>query len=290
MDIHFKKITILGVGLIGGSFARVCKKKGLANSIVGFGRQEENLRKAVELGVIDEYNLNLLEAVDQADFVLIAVPIDSILPLVKKMSPYLKKDAIISDVGSVKGSLVEKIEPILPDGVHFVGAHPIAGTENSGVGASFAELFEGSKCILTPTKLTNQETLQKVKKLWELMGSEISLMKADKHDEIMAAVSHLPHVAAYAITSFVLKLRHEWPEILSYSAGGFRDFTRIASSHPAMWRDICNHNEEALVKMIDQYETALNQFKTLIIEKKWPQLEKIMSDAKMFRDDFYKNN
>ena len=156
--------------------------------------------------------------------------------------------------------MVEKIENILPEGVHFVGAHPIAGTEHSGVEASFAELFEGSKCILTPTKLTDHETLQKVKKLWELMGSEVSFMEAVKHDEIMAAVSHLPHVAAYAITSFIFDLRHVWPDILSYSAGGFRDFTRIASSHPAMWCDICNYNSEALIKMIEQYETSLNQF------------------------------
>ena len=290
MDIYFEKLTILGVGLMGGSFARVCQKKELAKSIVGFGRQEANLRKAVELGVIDKYSLDLNEAVEQADFVLIAVPVGSILRLVKKMSSYLKKNSIISDVGSVTGSLVEKIENILPDGVHFVGAHPIAGTENSGVEASFAELFEGSKCILTPTKSTNHETLQKVKKLWELMGSEITFMDPGKHDEIMAAVSHLPHVAAYAITSFIFDLRHIWPDILSYSAGGFRDFTRIASSHPTMWCDICNYNSDALVKMIEQYEASLNQFKTLIKEKNWFQLEKTMGEAKTLRDGFYKSS
>ena len=290
MDMYFEKITILGVGLIGGSFARVCKKNELAKSIFGFGRQEENLRKAVELGVIDKYSLDLNEAVEQADFVLIAVPVGSILLLAEKMSSYLKKGSIISDVGSVKDSLVEKIENILPEGVHFVGAHPIAGTEHSGVEASFAELFEGSKCILTPTKLTDHETLQKVKKLWKLMGSEISLMDPDKHDEIMAAVSHLPHVAAYAITSFIFDLRHAWPDILSYSAGGFRDFTRIASSHPAMWCDICNYNREALMKMIEQYESSLNQFKTMIKDKNWFQLEKTMSEAKTLRDSFYRNS
>ena len=290
MDMYFEKITILGVGLIGGSFARVCKKNKIAKSVFGFGRQEANLRKAVELGVIDKYSLDLNEAVEQADFVLIAVPVGSILLLAEKMSSYLKKGSIISDVGSVKDSLVEKIENILPEGVHFVGAHPIAGTEHSGVEASFAELFEGSKCILTPTKLTDHETLQKVKKLWELMGSEVSFMEAVKHDEIMAAVSHLPHVAAYAITSFIFDLRHVWPDILSYSAGGFRDFTRIASSHPAMWCDICNYNREALIKMIEQYETSLNQFKTLIKEKNWFQLEKTMSEAKTIRDGFYRSS
>ncbi len=290
MNIHFEKLTVLGVGLIGGSFARICREKKIAKSIVGFGRQEANLRKAVDLGVIDEYSLSLNEAVEQADFILIAVPVGSILPLVEKISPSLKKQSIISDVGSVKGSLVEKIENILPEGVHFVGAHPIAGTENSGVEASFAELFEGSKCIITPTKLTDHDTLQKVKKLWELMGSETVLMEPDKHDEIMAAVSHLPHVAAYAMTSFVFGLRQTWPDILSYSAGGFRDFTRIASSHPAMWSDICNYNSNALIKMIEQYEATLGQFKALIKEKNWFQLEKTMSEAKKSRDGFYKNN
>lgn len=290
MDIHFEKLTILGVGLIGGSFARVCQKKKIAKSIVGFGRQEANLRKAVELGVIDKYSLDLNEAVEQADFVLIAVPVGSILPLAKKMSSYLKKGAIVSDVGSVKNSLVGKIENTLPDGVHFVGAHPIAGTENSGVEASFAELFEGSKCILTPTKFTDHKALQKVKNLWELMGSEITSMEPVKHDEIMAAVSHLPHVAAYAITSFIFGLRHVWPDVLSYSAGGFRDFTRIASSHPAMWCDICNYNSEALIKMIEQYEISLNQFKTLIKEKNWFQLEKTMGEAKTLRDGFYRSS
>jgi len=288
MDTHFDKLTIIGVGLIGGSFARVCQKKGIAGSIVGFGRQEANLRKALELGVIDEYSLDLNEAVKQADFVLVAVPVGSIFPLVKKMISSLKKGSIISDVGSVKGSLVEKIEKILPDDVHFVGAHPIAGTENSGVEASFAELFEGSKCILTPSKFTDHETLQKVKKLWELMGSEIKLMEPDEHDKIMAAVSHLPHIAAYAITSFMFELQHLWPDILSYSAGGFRDFTRIASSHPTMWCDICNNNRDALIKMIEQYETTLDQFKTLIKEKNWLQLEKTMHEAKTLRDGFYK--
>lgn len=287
MSIHFEKLTIIGVGLIGGSFARVCKKNGIAKSIVGFSRCEANLLKALKLGVIDKYYLDLNKAVEQADFVLIAVPVGSILPLAREISPFLKKDSIISDVGSVKGTLVEEIEKILPNGVHFVGAHPIAGTEKSGVEHSFVELFEGSKCIITPTKLTDHETLHKVKKLWEIMGSEVQLMESDKHDKIMAAVSHLPHIAAYSLTSFIFELRQEWPDILSFSAGGFRDFTRIASSNSTMWSDICRYNRKALLKMIEQYETTLNQFKTLIEEQNWPVLEKTMDEAKKLRDSFY---
>ncbi len=290
MSIHFEKLTILGVGLIGGSFARVCKKKKLANSIVGFGRSEENLRKAVKLGVIDTYDLDLKKAVEQADFVLVAVPVGMILPLVKQISPFLKKNCVVSDVGSVKGSLVAEAESTLPEGVHFVGAHPIAGTEKSGVEHSFAELFEGAKCILTPTGSTNNEALSKVEEIWKMMGAEIRSMEPDKHDEIMASVSHLPHIAAYAITSFIFQLREKWPDILSYSAGGFRDFTRIASSHPAMWTDICKHNSEALIKMIEQYEVSLDRFKLMIKEKNWPVLEKTMTDAKDLRDSFYSNS
>jgi len=273
--------------LLGGSFARVCKKKGIAKSIVGFGRNENNLIKAANLGIIDKYSLDLNQAVDNADFVLLAAPIGSLLPLVRSMIPSLKKESIVSDVGSVKGRIVTDLENALPDDVYFVGAHPIAGTEKSGADNSFAELFEGAKCILTPTGGTNKNALNMVKELWKIMGSEIIEMDPHKHDKIMAAVSHLPHVIAYAITFLMLELQQEWPNLLSYSGAGFRDFTRIASSHPAIWRDICEHNSKALIKTIERYETTLSQFKNLIKEKNWLVLEKTMSDAKKLRDNFY---
>lgn len=287
MDIYFEKLTVIGVGLIGGSFARVCKNKAIAKSIVGFGRSKTNLLKAVTLRIIDRYSLDLKKAVEQSDFVLLATPVGSILPLAKKMGPFLKKGCIVSDVGSVKGSLVEEMEKILPDEVPFIGAHPIAGTENSGAEHSFPELFQGSKCIITPTGSTDSESLNKVKKIWELMGSELKIMDAHKHDEIMAAVSHLPHVLAYAITSFIFGLEQEHPDILSFSGGGLRDFTRIASSHPAMWRDICEYNGKALINMIERYEKTLGQYKSLIKEKNWIDLEKTMSEAKDFRDNCF---
>lgn len=275
------------MGLLGGSFARVCKKKGIAKSIVGFGRNETNLIKAANLGIIDKYSIDLNQAVDNADFVLLATPIGSLLPLVRSMIPSLKKESIVSDVGSVKGRLVTDLENALPDDVYFVGAHPIAGTEKSGADNSFAELFEGAKCILTPTGVTNKNALNMVKEIWKIMGSEIIEMDPHNHDKIMAAVSHLPHVIAYAITSLMLELQQEWPNILSYSGAGFRDFTRIASSHPAIWRDICEHNSKALIKTIERYETTLSQFKNLIKEKNWLVLEKTMADAKNLRDNFY---
>lgn len=273
--------------MLGGSFARVCKKKGIAKSIVGFGRNETNLIKAANLGIIDKYSIDLNQAVDNADFVLLATPIGSLLPLVRSMIPSLKKESIVSDVGSVKGRLVTDLENALPDDVYFVGAHPIAGTEKSGADNSFAELFEGAKCILTPTGVTNKNALNMVKEIWKIMGSEIIEMDPHNHDKIMAAVSHLPHVIAYAITSLMLELQQEWPNILSYSGAGFRDFTRIASSHPAIWRDICEHNSKALIKTIERYETTLSQFKNLIKEKNWLVLEKTMADAKNLRDNFY---
>ncbi len=275
------------MGLLGGSFARVCKKKGIAKSIVGFGRNETNLIKAANLGIIDKYSIDLNQAVDNADLVLLAAPIGSLLPLARSMVPSLKKESIVSDVGSVKGRLVTDLENALPDDVYFVGAHPIAGTEKSGADNSFAELFEGAKCILTPTGVTNKNALNMVKEIWKIMGSEIIEMDPHNHDKIMAAVSHLPHVIAYATTSLMLELQQEWPNILSYSGAGFRDFTRIASSHPAIWRDICEHNSKALIKIIERYETTLSQFKNLIKEKNWLVLEKTMADAKNLRDNFY---
>lgn len=288
MTICFEKLTIIGVGLIGGSFARVCKKKEIAKSIIGFGRNEANLLKAVKLGVIDKYYLDLKKAVEHSDYVLVAVPVGSILSVIKGMSPFLKKDSIVSDVGSVKGNLTEEIDRNLPNGVHFVGAHPIAGTEKSGVEFSFAELFEDSKCIITPTANTCNDSQDKVKQLWELMGSEVIFMEPGKHDEVMAAVSHLPHVAAFAMVTLLSELQKNCPEILSYSGGGFRDFTRIASSHPAMWSDICKYNREALLKSIEQYEKTLSQLKTLIRDKNWITLEKTMIKSNELRDSYYK--
>ncbi len=283
MKPHFKTITIIGVGLIGGSFARVCKKKKLADRIIGFGRDEKNLKKAVELKVIDSYTQNLEEAVRDSDFILLATPVSTIIEIAREMMPYLKKGAIITDAGSVKGEIVREIDKILPEGIFFVGAHPIAGTEKSGVEASFLDLFVGSRCVMTPVLKTDPVALEKVKEIWKETGSEVVLMDADKHDRYLAAVSHLPHAVAYALVNAVGGLDEKEKGVLSFSAGGFRDFTRIAASHPAMWRDIFLMNKREVVGMINLFQSTLEDIKEAISSSDGKKLEKEFEKARDIR-------
>ena len=283
MTIHFKTITIIGVGLIGGSFARVCKKKKLADRIIGFGRDEENLKRAVGLNVIDSYTLNLKDAVSNSDFILLATPVSTIIEIAKEMMPYLKKVAIVTDAGSVKGEIVREIDEILSKEIFFVGAHPIAGTEKSGVEASFVELFEGHRCVVTPTLKTDPVALEKVKEIWSETGAEVILMDADKHDRYLAAISHLPHAVAYALVNSVGGLDEKEKGILSFSAGGFRDFTRIAASHPAMWRDIFLMNKKNVVDMISLFQSTLENIKKAIINDDGKKLENEFEKARAIR-------
>ncbi len=278
--IHFKTITIVGVGLIGGSFARVCKKKKLADRIIGFGRDEGNLKRAVELNVIDLYSLNIKDVVGDSDFILLATPVSSIIKIAKEMMPYLKEGAIITDAGSVKGEIVREMDRMLPKGIFFVGAHPIAGTEKSGVEASFVELFEGSRCVITATDKTNSAAFEKVKEIWKETGSEVILMDADKHDKYLAAVSHLPHVVAYALVNSIGELDVKEKGILSFSGGGFRDFTRIAASSPVMWREICLMNGDQVIKMINIFQDTLKVLKNMIADSDADGLEREFEKAR----------
>ena len=188
MDIYFQRMTIIGVGLIGGSLARVCKKKGLVGEIRGVGRTEGNLKRAKEIGVIDQYYLNTKKAVNDADIVILATPVSSFVKIINDIRPYLKKGSIVIDVGSVKLGFLIEVENLLPKGVHFVGTHPIAGTEKSGVEASFLKLFQGAKCIITPTPKTNKKALDKVVELWKQTGSDVIIMDPAKHDRVLSAV------------------------------------------------------------------------------------------------------
>lgn len=282
--IHFKKVVIIGVGLIGGSLAIVLRNKGLASNIVGLGRGINNLEAARRLGIIDSFTLDYEEGIEGADLVVIATPVLKIADTVKQARPYLKKGCIITDVGSVKGAVIEEVEAIMPDGAHFVPGHPIAGTEHSGAEAAFAELFIDRKCILTPTEKTDRRALETVKKVWEAAGSNVAVMDAGTHDRILAAVSHLPHMIAYSLVNTVADIEDEGIDALTFSAGGFRDFTRIASSSPEMWTDICAMNGEALIDTIEGFQKRLEQLKSQI---KGGELEKIRKDferAKLVRD------
>lgn len=260
---HFRRMVIIGVGLIGGSLALLCREKGIVSEVIGVGRSEKNLQDAIALKAIDSYTFKAEDAVKGADIIVLAAPVRSIIRLAREIAPHLKAGAIVTDVGSVKGPLTE-IEDILPQGTYFVAGHPIAGKEKSGVTAAFSQLFQNSKCILTPTANTDRDAVNTVKSMWEAAGAKVLLMDPEAHDRIFAAVSHLPHVIAYALVNTLLDLENESDGIISYAAGGFRDFTRIAASHPEMWRDICLMNKDNILEMLERYERSIAKIKLLI--------------------------
>jgi prephenate dehydrogenase len=281
--IHFNNVTIIGVGLIGGSLARVLKGKKLAGEITGAGRSRESLDLALKLGVVDRIDKESSVAVDNADLVVLASPVGTFLSIAREIGPRLKKGAIVTDVGSVKGELVKKIEEVLPRGVHFVPGHPIAGKEKHGVAESSETLFNDTKCILTPSKKTDPQALEAVRSLWRVAGANVMMMDADAHDHIFAAVSHLPHAAAYAMVNTVAEFTSGPESYINFSGAGFRDFTRIAASSPEMWRDICLLNGDNIVEMIEHYQFSLARIKKAIKHRDGAKLEKLFSSASRLR-------
>ncbi|MBT1075166.1 prephenate dehydrogenase [Geobacter grbiciae] len=278
------RLAIIGVGLIGGSLARILREKGAVGEIVGIGRGEANLRKAVELGVIDRYFLDSVAGVEGADVVFLATPVCSIPSITAEIAPHLAPGCVVTDGGSVKEEIVSACEPLMPNGIHFVGGHPIAGTEHSGVEASFSSLYVGRRCIVTPTSRTSQDALAKVVRMWEVAGSEVVIMDTEKHDRVLAAISHLPHMVAYALVNAVEGYDRFEESILRYSAGGFRDFTRIASSDPAMWRDIALMNREAVIEMMDHFAAYFARLRELVAAADAPGLERFFRESKESRD------
>lgn len=258
------RLAVIGVGLIGGSLARALREKGEVGEIVGIGRGAANLQRAVELGVIDRYEHDLRVGVADADMVFIATPVCTIADIVAEIASALAAGAIVTDGGSVKEEITSRCEALLTGQACFVGGHPIAGTENSGVEASFSTLYKGKRCIVTPTATTDSRSLQKVVRMWQLAGSEVVMMDPGKHDKVVAAISHLPHMVAYSLVNAVGDYDGCNENILKYSAGGFRDFTRIASSDPVMWRDIALQNRTALLEMMDRFAAIHAGLRTLI--------------------------
>jgi prephenate dehydrogenase len=279
MSILFNNVTIVGVGLIGGSLAKVLKTKNLAGRITGAGRSRTTLELALKIGVIDRMGQGSAYAVEDADLVVLASPVGTFGAIIREIASHLKPGAIVTDVGSVKGALIRDIEDTIPQRTHFVPAHPIAGREKSGVIESTETLFQGRRCILTPTARTDQKALDAVRDMWKASGAEVTLMDADLHDRIFAAVSHLPHVAAFALMSAVADLNTGTEDYLQFSGAGFRDFTRIAASSPEVWRDICLMNGDNLVQMIDRYVSSLNRFKLDIAAGDGNRLEKHLKMA-----------
>ena len=278
------RLAIVGVGLIGGSLALALKRAGAVGEVVGIGRGLENLQTARSLGVVDRFTQELEAGVADADVVFLATPVLTLPQVAARALPHMKRGAILTDGGSVKGSVVAAIEPLLPDGVHFVPGHPVAGTEQSGAAAAFPTLYEGRRCILTPTARTAAAALELVAHMWRMAGSEVVLMDVEQHDRVLAATSHLPHMVAYALVNAVSACGREGEDVLRFSAGGFRDFTRIASSDPTMWRDIAMSNRTALLETLEIFEATLAELKRDIAGQQDEALYEFFQRSKQRRD------
>jgi prephenate dehydrogenase len=280
LEWEFSEICIVGLGLIGGSFALNLKLKGFPGKITAIDINPEAIEKGLELEIIDSGSLKHSLA-SRAELVVIATPVGAYKQVIEQLKPYLKKGSIVTDIGSVKGKLVYTCEELLKGVAPFVGGHPIAGTEKSGVEHSVENLFERAKFIVTPTENTDREALEKVKRLWEKLGSKVVEMDPYHHDRVFAAVSHLPHVVAYSIVEAIDRLSGEVGEnLFEFTGGGFRDFTRIAMSDPVMWRDICIENRENLLSSIKSFKEALSEVERLIESQDKEGLKDFFARAK----------
>jgi prephenate dehydrogenase len=287
MTLHFKRVAIVGVGLIGGSLGMILRGKRLADEVVGIGRRVESLKTAVELGALDRFVSDPRDGIRTADLVVLATPVDTYEQHLRDWRRDLSPGTVVTDVGSVKGLLVERVEGLMPPDVHFVGAHPIAGKEKTGVAAGSETLFKGARCILTPTSSTDLTALATIRALWQTAGSTVLEMDPYLHDKILGGVSHLPHVAAFALINTLAEARdHGLPELdlAGHSGGGLRDTTRIAASSPEMWRDIFLWNRDNVVSFIEAYELRLGELKRLIRAGDGAGIEKELERAKRERE------
>ncbi|MBS1111933.1 MAG: tyrA [Nitrospirae bacterium] len=278
--MDFNKVTIIGVGLMGGSFALALKEHGFKGRVAGVGRKKDNLIKAKSLGIIDDYSTDPATGVKDADLILLASPPGQFEAIAEDIKGRLKAGAIVTDVGSVKGEIVNRLETLMPEGVSFVGGHPIAGKESSGVDGADATLFKNAKCIITPTGNTDGSALENVVELWETFGCKVSLMTPEEHDMIFAAVSHMPHVLAYVLVNAIMDIKED---VLPYGGSGLKDMTRVALSSAELWGDICSYNREPVLKALKGFSSSLAHTIELIERSDWPSLEKEFKRAKKRR-------
>ena len=283
------KLVIIGVGLIGGSFAMALRQADAVKHIVGVGRSPENMQRALDQGVIDEIAVDMGAALQQADCVLLAMPVGQIERIMVQIAPHLQTSTIITDAGSTKQDVIAAARHHLkPEHLtHFVPGHPIAGAEQSGVSAAKADLFLDKHVILTPLTETCPEATQTVTHLWQACGATVSQMAADEHDTVLAATSHLPHILAFALMNHLHTSAEESPEnLLRFAGSGFRDFTRIASSSPEMWRDICIANRHALLAQMNAYQGEMDSLREILVKNDGKALEEAFSQARGVRDDW----
>ncbi len=280
----FERIALIGIGLIGSSISHAVRRAGLAGSIVGSARTPATVETAMRLGLIEQGFVSAAEAVEGADLVILCTPVGLCGPIAKEISRSLRPGAILTDVGSVKASIVNDVTPHVPANVHFVGGHPIAGTEQSGPEAGFAELFDGRWCILTPVPETDGKAVEKLRAFWEALGSKVEIMAPEHHDLVLAITSHVPHLIAYNIVNTAAHLeRVTDSEVIKFSAGGFRDFTRIAASDPTMWRDVFLNNREAVLDMLGRFTEDLTMLQRAIRFGDGETLYRLFTDARAIR-------
>ena len=276
--MEFGRVTIVGVGLIGGSIGLGLKERGLVQEVVGVGRRESSLKKASGRGAIDTSTLNLAEGCQGAEIVVLAVPVSLIAEMARRAMPRLAPGTIITDVGSTKAAIVNDIERFLREEVHFIGGHPLAGSEKRGVGFARSDLFEGARTILTPTQHTSDAALKKISTFWRSLGAKVSLLSPEEHDHILAHISHLPHLVAMALVGAVPE------EALSYAASGFKDTTRIAASDPEIWRDILLSNKEEVLKALKRFRQELEQKEKCLMDADQERLLKLLKSARKKRE------
>lgn len=279
--LFFNQVTIIGLGFLGASFALAIRKMGMCKTIYGFGRNIDNLEKAKVIGIIDNYSFDLPQITESADLIMLATPVGVFQDIINQIKKTIKKGSIISDVGSIKGRLVYEIESALPDDVYYIGSHPIAGGEKSGIENAKSDLFNNALCIITPTVKSNPRALEITKSLWESIGSKVEFMEPNWHDEIYALVSHLPHIAAYALVNTISDVNED---AIRFAGQGLKDTTRIAMSSPEIWRDISALNKENLIKLINVLKDNLTKIEGLLDKGDLVSLEKEFWRSKILRE------
>ena len=283
-DVMFERIALIGVGLIGSSISHAVRRANLAGDIVGSSATPATREKAEALGLVSRAFERAADAVKDADLVILCTPVGVLGNVAEEIGPHLKPGTIVTDVGSVKAAVVRDVAPYMPEGVHFIPGHPIAGTEQSGPEAGFAELFDGRWCILTPDAVTNRMALAKLETFWQRLGSKVELMSPEHHDLVLAITSHVPHLIAFNIVNTAAhRARVTDTEVIKFSAGGFRDFTRIAASDPVMWRDVFLNNKEAVLEMLGRFSEDLTALQRAIRYGDGETLERLFAEARSIR-------
>ena len=282
----FKKVCIIGCGLIGSSIARAIKKYGLSKKVVSSNRSESINKKVIELKIVDEASSDTKKICKDSDLIIISTPLSSYEEVILKIKNSLKSGSILTDVGSVKENIISLVEKNVPENISWISSHPIAGTEESGPEAGFYELFKNKWCILTPSKKSKDKDIKLLETFWKKIGSKVDIMNAKQHDYILSITSHMPHLIAYNIVNTTLNVQDtKESDVVKYSAGGLRDFTRIAASNPIMWRDVFIQNKRNTSKMIDKFIENLEDLKKAIESEDGKKLEQIFIKTKKIRKD-----